>query len=115
MWSPSQVAIEIDDGTDHPVAVIGITTPGGKIELMAELIPAGRVLRLVGVHIQSTMGPNSLGISALRSIADAALERLTDYDAIDIEGATRTTGAGPGRVPGRLRFTRRRGVAPGGG
>ena len=103
MWQPSQIAIEIEDGTDHPVAVIGITTPGGRIEMMAELIPTGRVLRLVGFHVQSVMGPNSLGIAALRAIADAAFERLPDYDAIVVEGATRTTGAGPGRVPGHLR------------
>jgi hypothetical protein len=76
---------------------------------MAELEEHGRTLRLIGLHIQGAAA-NAIGVANLRVLADAVMEKM-DYDAIEIEGAIRTTGAGPGRRPGCLRFTRRSGSA----
>jgi hypothetical protein len=53
------------------------------------------MLRLLGVHIQGATA-NAIGTSNLRVLADAVMEKM-DYDAIEVEGAIRTTGAGPGR------------------
>ena len=72
---------------------------------MAELEEQDRTLRLVGLHIQGAAA-NEVGVANLRVLIDAVMEKM-DYDAIEIEGAVRTTGAGPGRRPGRLRFTYR--------
>jgi hypothetical protein len=110
IWKPDAIAFEIDAASDHPVAIVTISTPDGVIEIVAELTEREDVLVCSGVHVQSELGPNGLGLARLRQIADAALERL-DYNVIEIEGATRTSGAGPGRTPQRLRFTRRRRVA----
>src|SRR5688500_18121847 len=67
--------------------------------------PAARArsLRLLHVHAP---GANAIGPGNLRSLAEVVMERL-DFDALEIEGALRTTGASPGRRPRPLRFTRR--------
>ena len=88
--------------------MIVITTPAGTIDVMAEIDEIGNTLRLTRTHVQSESGANALGVRRLRVIADAAMERM-DYDAIEVEGGALTTGAGPGRTPGGLRFIRRTG------
>ena len=107
VWQPAEIEFEIDEASDAPVAFITIKTLDGVIEIVAEIEERNGTLVLTGFHVQSDLGPNLLGIARLRQIAAAAMERL-DYDAIEIEGATRTTGARPGRRPQRLRFVRRR-------
>lgn len=105
--SPDQIAFDIvADGTDDPVATARITTPDGNLMLMAELEIQGRTLILTGVHVQGD-GPNTIGPMTLRRIADAVMERM-DLDEIEAQGASRTTGAGPGRTPHPIRFRRRR-------
>jgi hypothetical protein len=54
-----------------------------------------------GVKLQGS----ELGISGIRRLMQEVMEEL-DVDEIAIEGAVRVTGAGPGRTPRRLRFTR---------
>jgi len=110
MWAPAEIIFEIEEGADGQVAIIVIGTPAGEIKILAELHESGNELRLVRTHIQSSIAPNTLGVGRLRAIADAVMERM-GYDAIEIEGADRTTGAGPGRTPGGIRFARRRGPA----
>src|SRR5262245_978596 len=111
-WGPGDLTFDIiAEETDHPVATVSFTTPGGEIRIMAELVERDRTLRLIGLHIQGSTA-NAIGIANLRSLADAVMQKM-DYDAIEVEGAIRTTGAGPGRRPRALRFTRRLGPAAG--
>ncbi|MBN9561292.1 MAG: hypothetical protein J0H14_11275 [Alphaproteobacteria bacterium] len=56
---------------------------------------------LTGLHIQGP-GPNSVG-SRIRSIAYWVKEYL-DVSRLRIEGATRTSGASPGRDPAPIVF-----------
>ena len=63
---------------------------------MAEVEDLGRTLRLTGLHIQG-LEPNAIGIANLRILVDAVMREL-DYDAIEVEGADRTTGANPQRA-----------------
>jgi hypothetical protein len=108
--APDDITFEVvAEETDHPVATVSFGTPAGEIKIMAELEEQGQTLRLVGLHIQGAIA-NAIGVANLRILADAVMEK-TDYDAIEIEGAVRTTGASPGHRPGRLRFTRRSGPA----
>ena len=103
-WAADQLSFEIvTDETDDPVVTIAISTPAGVLKVMAEVEERGTVLLLKGTHVQAD-AVNKIGISNLRLIALVVLERL-GYDAIEIEGALRTTGASPGRNPRRLRFT----------
>jgi hypothetical protein len=109
-WQPDDITFDVvAEETDHPVATVSFETPAGEIKIMAELEEVGRALHLVGLHIQGAAA-NAIGIANLRVLADVVMEKM-DYDAIEIEGAVRTTGARPGRRPGRLRFTRRPGAA----
>jgi hypothetical protein len=112
-WQPDDIAFDIvAEETDHPVATVSFETPAGQIQIMAELEEQGRTLRLIGLHIQGAAA-NAIGIANLRMLAGTVMEEM-DYDVIEVEGAIRTTGVGPGRRPGRLRFTRRSGPAAGG-
>ena len=112
MWAVDQITFEIDAETDGSIAVVDVSTPAGLIKICAELHVSGRTLQVTGLHVQSELGPNAIGLNALRVIAAAAMERM-DFDAIEIEGAPRTTGANPGRRSKPLRFTRARRVTPG--
>lgn len=112
-WQPGDITFDIiAEETDHPVATVNFETPAGQIQIMAELKEEGRTLHLLGLHIQGAAS-NAVGIANLRILADAVMEKMDYYDAIEVAGAVRTTGAGPGRRPRRLRFTRRSGPAAG--
>ena len=67
------------------------------LEILAdiELGPRHAVLR--GLHIQGA-GPNTVGPRELLRLIRWAKEWL-DVDELRIEGASRTSGAGPGRLP----------------
>jgi hypothetical protein len=108
MWSRTDVSFDIiADDTDDPVVTIRVATPAGELQIMAEVLEAndGKTLKLQGVHVHSDAGPNAFGLSALRLIASIVMERM-DYGEVIVEGAVRTTGAGPGRRPRALRFSR---------
>jgi hypothetical protein len=109
-WRPDDITFEIDpEGTEDPVVTVRFGTPAGEIQMMAEVEEHDRTLRLIGLHIQG-LTPNEIGSTNLRVLADVVMSEL-DYDAIEVEGAPRTTGAGPGRRPRPIRFTRRLGPA----
>jgi hypothetical protein len=111
-WQPGDISFDIvAEETDHPVATVSFVTPADDIQIMAELQEVGRTLRLIGLHIQGAAA-NAIGIANLRVLADVVMDKM-DYDVIEVEGAVRTTGAGPGRRPGRLRFACRSGAAAG--
>jgi hypothetical protein len=106
MWKPATLSFDIvADDTDDPVVAAIFETPAGRIFAMADVTREGRALILRGLHMHSD-GPNLAGPANLRQLAELVLERM-DYDDLIIEGAIRTTGAGPGRRPRRIRFTRR--------
>ncbi|WP_146604634.1 hypothetical protein [Rhodoplanes roseus] len=74
---------------------------------MAEVDLVERCLYLRGLHLHGIdVGANALGVAVLRDIVQEVMEAL-DVDSIVVGGARRTSGAGPGRAPGRLRFTRK--------
>jgi hypothetical protein len=106
-WRPEEISFEIiDDETDDPVVTVRIDAPVlGYILIMAEVEERGRTLRLLRTHIHSR-GSNTVGLTNLRLLADIAMERM-DYDAIEVEGAVRTSGANPGHRPRTIRFARR--------
>ena len=99
----------LDEITDHPVVTIRIEAGNRVIFVMADVaeVDDGRTLILRGLHIHSEDGSHSTGRGLLRRIAHRVIE-VMDYDAIIVEGSTRTTGAAPGHQPRVLRFTRRR-------
>lgn len=84
-------------------------TNAHEIDIMAQVAlttdASGRIsARCSDLHIQSNL-TNRLGVRGLRHLCLSVMEEL-DFDAIEIIGARRTTGAGPGRTPRPLRFTR---------
>ena len=108
MWKAADVRIVVDDDlSDDPVVTATITTPAGRLRVMAAVSLEGRTLVLAGLHMHGDhIGPRGFGMVNLRRLADAVMEVLA-CDEIVVEGATRTSGANPGRVPERLRFKRR--------
>lgn len=67
------------------------------IDVLGFLEITRRSAILRGMHIQGG-GRNTMGLPALRAMAHWLKEYL-DVDELRIEGATRTSGAGPGRRP----------------
>ncbi len=106
--------VEIDEAEGR-VTIFTLGTPAGEVGILAEVSENGTTLILDGVHIEGP-GANAVGIACLRTLAEVVMEEL-GYDAIDIQGAPRTTGANPGQHHRpRLRLIRRRGsVVPGPG
>jgi hypothetical protein len=100
------VKIEVDEIEDD--IVIGrVITDGGHLEVMAEAILEGRRLTLRGLNIHGVgIWANKLGQVKLRRLVLESMECI-DVDELIVEGATRITGAGPGRKPHPLRFTRK--------
>ena len=113
-WLPEEVtAIELrPDVSEGDLLTLRVATPVGWIEIMGDIDIIGRCLLVTGAHIQSEHGANLVGVTNLRVVAQAILERM-DCDEARIEGATRTTGASPGHRPRDIRFTRRAGATPG--
>ncbi len=81
-----------------------------EVELIAIAEIDSRTAMLSGCHIQGP-GPNTMGLSALRHVAQWTME-LLDVDELRIEGAARTSGANPGRRPTPLVFRRADHVDP---
>ncbi|GAA0583944.1 hypothetical protein [Caenispirillum bisanense] len=107
MWTGADIRVEVfDDLSEADAVTVRLQTPAGLLAMMADVRFEGRVLILTGVHTHGEdIGPGSLGPVRLRWLAQAVME-VVDCDEIILEGAIRTTGAGPGRRPGRLRFRR---------
>ena len=97
----------IAEATEHPVATLRAKLGRGAVALRGEPVGDGSTLVVRGAHVQGEgFGPIDLGPAKLRALAAALMEML-DVDELVVEGEVRTTGAGPGRRPRRLRFTRR--------
>ena len=101
---PIDIVAEESEGA---IATARITTSLETIMAMAEVMLEERRLALRGLHVHGEdIGVNELGVSGLRRMVAEVMEDL-DVDEIVIEGAVRVTGAGPGRTPRRLQFTRK--------
>jgi hypothetical protein len=89
-------AVEVE--FDNPATVYVRFTDGrDEVEIVADVELDRRCAVLRGLHILGA-GPNTMGPGALRGLMRWAKEQL-DVDELRIEGATRTSGARPGRVP----------------
>lgn len=89
---------EIDDDT-----VIFTVSEGDLVlDVLAQVILEGRRCVLCGVHVQGP-GANTFGPARLLRMARCMREKL-GVDELHIEGAARTSGAGPGRRPRPLVF-----------
>jgi hypothetical protein len=96
----------IGELTEGAVATARIETAAGTMLVMAEVAMEGRCLVLQGLHMRGIdVGINELRVTGLRFAVREFMEAL-DVDEMVIEGSRRTTGAGPGRTPRRLRFAR---------
>ena len=96
--------------SDDPIFTVSIVTPLGTLGLMAEIMFENGVVELRGLHIGGDPA-TEWGWSRLRTIARWATEVL-DVDEIIVVGAIRTSGANPGRRPGRYRIRRPPRTAP---
>ena len=81
-----------------------------EVEVLFVIVLENRMAVARGLHIQGP-GQNNLGLAKMRAIAWFVMEKL-DVDELSIEGAARTSGAGPGRTPTPIVFRRRRDVGP---
>ncbi len=107
-WDPAALTFDmLDDLSSDPTVTIIVGTPVGRIYVMADFERAGGKITLKRAHINGEpgVGPNVIGPQNLRVIAREALLRMGCHE-LEIEGATRTTGAGPGRTPPSIRFHR---------
>lgn len=102
----------VDELTDHPVVTIKVQTPAGSLPLMAQLSMQGETLRVDGLHAQDSRA-NAIGVGNLMVVAQAIMEKM-QLDRLVVKGASRSTGADPGRTPRELRFTRRFRPSPSG-
>jgi hypothetical protein len=108
IWRKNEVAFTfLDDLVAHPIVAIAIDTPAGELRVMAVVQEAGRIMTLSRLHMhgEQAAARNSVGPGNLKVLAQIVMEGL-DLDGLVIEGARRTTGAGAGRTPRRIRFTR---------
>jgi len=82
------------------------------VTFLAHLWTHDRVAVLTEMHIHGA-GANTMGTAVLIDLAHAFMEAM-DVDHLAVEGATRTTGARPGRRPAPFFFRRhhRIGSAP---
>ena len=106
-WDPAALTFDmLDDLSSDPTVTI-IGTPAGRIYVMVDFDREGGKITLKRAHINGEpgVGPNVVGLQKLRVIARETLLRMGCHE-LEIEGATCTTGAGPGRTPPPLRFRR---------
>jgi hypothetical protein len=93
--------VEFDFG-GADTALVTLTDGVQVVQILTDVEFTGRIAVLRGLHILGS-GRNTLGLRSLRELINWAKVQL-DVDELRIEGATRTSGAGPGRVPPPLVF-----------
>lgn len=96
-WTPDEIVLDEPDA-----AYIRFRNGKDEIEVIAVALLESRVPVLRDPHVQGG-GRSTLGHAELRRLADAVKGRL-DVDELRVEGAIRTSGAGPGRRPRPLVF-----------
>ncbi|MCA7119923.1 MAG: hypothetical protein LGL72_11070 [Acidibrevibacterium sp.] len=95
--------IVIEEIEDQTIRVC-IQHSGLTLEVVADVRINGEIMVASNVHIQGP-GKNCVGWPGLRQFAEDLIEEL-ELDELRIEGAPRTSGAGPGRKPCPLVFRR---------
>ena len=96
----------LEEGRDD-VVLARVETSVGTLDVLTEVTLVERKLVLSRLHVYGVnVDPNALGLVRVRHLVQEIMEDL-DVDEITIEGAVRVTGAGPGRTPRRVRFTRK--------
>ena len=90
MWE--LVRLEIEPGD---VVECEVSNGVNAVVFLATLELASHEARISGLHVYGA-GPNTLGTGALLGLV-RWVRGVLDVDVLRIEGATRTTGAGPGR------------------
>jgi hypothetical protein len=88
------------------VLEVGVEEGGQRVDFMADYRRTDVVVTLGALHAEGP-GPNILGLSGVRIIAQEVLEFL-NAETMEIQGAVRTSGARPGRLPGAVVFKRQR-------
>jgi hypothetical protein len=108
MWTKDDLVIEIDDPlTDDPIVTATIRTPDGDLMVMAEVLVNDKTLSLRDLHLHGVnIGPLEYGYRRLRALVAGVMDTLEKYDAIVVQGAVRTSGAGKGHRPRPIRFSR---------
>lgn len=91
------------DESEDPSLIMKVTTPYGDIDLLGEFEVYDDHVIVRRLHIQGS-GKGSMGVSKIREIGRVLVEKL-NVEYIEIHGAVRTSGAGPGRRPGKIRLT----------
>ena len=97
MWELTRSEVHIGDLVEGEISN-GVDV----LVFLAALEIVGREARVLGVHLQGA-GSNTLGAGALLSLVRWVKDTL-DVDILRVEGAPRTTGAGPGRRPSPIVF-----------
>ncbi len=95
-------SIEILDADVGNTALFTISDGSVAFEVLAEVIFEGSVGTLRNVHVQGS-GANSVGPARLIRLCRPVREPLGVQE-LRVEGATRTSGSGPGRRPRALVF-----------
>jgi hypothetical protein len=84
--------------------IVSLSNGTIEVEWLFGFEPRDRTAVFQGLHVDGP-GPNAMGWLALRDLARQVMEKL-DVDILRVEGAPRTTGAGPGRRPAPIVFRR---------
>ena len=77
--------------------LVDLTWRGTELSVAGDYRLVGRIAYLDGLHVQG-LGTNEMGQRRLMSLIHWAIGYL-DVDEIRIAGASRTSGANPGRIP----------------
>ena len=103
-WRQDEIKIDIVE-TEGSLVIIDVATPVGRARLLGDVRLSGKVLEVDAAHIEG-LTPGAVG----RAGINAVLRKLmveADVEQIVIQGATRTTGKGKGRLPRPIRFPHR--------
>lgn len=92
--------------SEDPCFIVEVITTHGRLMVMGEIVVFSDHLVIEGMHVGGDVA-RRWGWSRLRRIGRLIAEKL-DVGYIEIRGAVRTTGASPGRKPGRVRLARSR-------
>lgn len=87
---------------DGNVVELSATTSSGEVTVITEMTKEGDTLILSKMHIDGP-GGGSLGLGQIRSLV-TTLGKQQGAKKVTIYGATRTTGANPGRTPPPMTF-----------
>src|ERR1700689_5018210 len=103
VWRVEELELDVAD-------VVFVRMSNGRIVIEAAFYAhlMGRRATFSRLDIEGP-GPNTIGLAGLREAARAVME-LLDVDELRVEGAARTSGAGPGRRPAAIVFRRTRDV-----